>query len=570
MTLSNLPYAGQRPVRSARRADRFHQLHAPIVYRVLEFLVDRGELLLAVDVDQRNHASAVATSTFGVIERLIDQTDGTIQRHVDRRTSYRETRAPDGHRATDALAMPHDGLAAHGTEQSMRREIQLRIAHRAQQNQELFASPAQQGLVVAQRVGKTLAGSGQHGVTRRMPERVVDALEVIHIDQQRTADERSIALLGQNPLVEVPAVAQPGQRVVLAVEAQSLIDLADTADAPTKHAADQCDQHCRHHNHLLTEPLGLQVTALDGVVALEQLDLASPALVLELRRQVEQSLLARGRQQLVAKLVVAMVDLDRAAPVPGALQRRQVFVHHVLGVHGIAVRQDALDGALRAPLALSDVPQADFGNTHVEQHNLLARAAMQLACELQGPARIAERAGVVAALHIRVAEIAQDYNQQLIAADPLGMGQCFTRDAQVLGLIAATIGNIRLLEADADQRGLISRLFRQAPRGRYLVGGKIVIPGEHEQLGQFEPDLNHAGCAMQCVRQVERLLVSQQGVLVLAGERQHGATENLHTIAFELRERSLRADQFELGLGAIVLIALVRQICLNERSEERR
>src|SRR2546422_249677 len=209
MTLSNLPYAGQRPVRSARRADRFHQLHAPIVYRVLEFLVDRGELLLAVDVDQRNHASAVATSTFGVIERLIDQTDGTIQRHVDRRTSYRETRAPDGHRATDALAMPHDGLAAHGTEQSMRREIQLRIAHRAQQNQELFASPAQQGLVVAQRVGKTLAGSGQHGVTRRMPERVVDALEVIHIDQQRTADERSIALLGQNPLVEVPAGSRP-------------------------------------------------------------------------------------------------------------------------------------------------------------------------------------------------------------------------------------------------------------------------------------------------------------------------------------------------------------------------
>ena len=64
-----------------------------------------------------------------------------------------------------------------------------------------------------------MAHRRQHRISRRMPQRIVDSLEMIEIRQQYTAPDRSRTFDAQYVFVEITTIAKPRQRVAFAVEA---------------------------------------------------------------------------------------------------------------------------------------------------------------------------------------------------------------------------------------------------------------------------------------------------------------------------------------------------------------
>ena len=95
----------------------------------------------------------------------------------------------------------------------------LALADAGEHERELLAAEPDGDVVLARAGAQQVGEAAEHVVAGRVPERVVDALEVVEVaDRERdpAAPRRS------SPVLEPAAVAQPGQRVVVGQLAQAL------------------------------------------------------------------------------------------------------------------------------------------------------------------------------------------------------------------------------------------------------------------------------------------------------------------------------------------------------------
>jgi hypothetical protein len=95
---------------------------------------------------------------------------------------------------------------------------------RGQQRHELVAADASDDVVDAQSSAETLGGDLKDGVTGVMSERVVDALEFIHVDEKHSAQT---VLIGGDRVGDerddVGTVGQPGHQIVGGLVNESLM-----------------------------------------------------------------------------------------------------------------------------------------------------------------------------------------------------------------------------------------------------------------------------------------------------------------------------------------------------------
>ena len=229
-----------------------------------------------------------------------------------------------------------------------------------------------------------------------MTEGVVDALEVIEIRQQYAAAYRPAPVYGQNALVEIAAIRQTRERVMLAAKAQLLVHLAHPGECPYERGTDECDEQGAGENQLLAQPLATHFGDLERIVPPQQLEFAGLALVVELRGELEKRALPRVRHEFFADRVVAVIHLDRHHQVARMFQRIRVFTQQLLGVQQVAAGERFGDRPFSKLLPLLDAAEPDVCQTLIEQRDLLVVVLIGAQHDGQRFFGILERFGKVA------------------------------------------------------------------------------------------------------------------------------------------------------------------------------
>ena len=124
-----------------------------------------------------------------------------------------------------------------------------------------------------------------------------------------------------------------------------LVGFADAGERPDQRRADDRDEQRARDDQLLRQALSAHFGYFERVVAPQEFELARLALVVELRRQLEERALPRVRHELLADLVVAMVHLDRHHQVARVLQRVRIFAQQFLRVQQVAAGERLGDRA---------------------------------------------------------------------------------------------------------------------------------------------------------------------------------------------------------------------------------
>ena len=109
-----------------------------------------------------------------------------------------------------ALALEHDRRRQDVEQASDER---LDVGDVQRQHGELVAAQPRDGVALAQGVAQPLAADLQQAVAGGVPERVVDALEVVEVEEGDDGG-RAVEERGGDPLLEQRAVGQAGQRVL--------------------------------------------------------------------------------------------------------------------------------------------------------------------------------------------------------------------------------------------------------------------------------------------------------------------------------------------------------------------
>src|SRR6202021_4256123 len=99
--------------------------------------------------------------------------------------------------------------------------------------------------------------------------------------------------------------------VMFAAEAQPFVYLALTRECPDQRRADERDEQRARQNQLLTQALAAHFGDLELIVATQEFEFTRFALIVELRGEFEERTLPRGRHELLADIVIAVVGLDR-------------------------------------------------------------------------------------------------------------------------------------------------------------------------------------------------------------------------------------------------------------------
>ena len=289
-------------------------------------------------------------------------------------------------------------------------------------HQKLFATPAHDQVTVAQRGAQAAGGFHQYGVAGGVAVAVIDALEVVDVDQQQRAFERRPCAprRGLPHAVQVVAVGQAGERIVLTDRAQQRVALLQcqvVAAQPVQQQAGHGHQQQRGQRSGGPQPLGQGVVQqpglLQGVFTLQQFQLALPALVVLALLQLEDGLLLVAPRHLIGQRALALVGAHRLAQVAGALQIAADLAleaghavdraHPLVQGHGLAGVTQALLG-----LAPGDQRQADVGQRH-----RLGTAVAQRAGQRQGLARQPECGVEIAALEVVIGQVGQAQHRQL-------------------------------------------------------------------------------------------------------------------------------------------------------------
>ena len=421
-----------------------------------------------------------ATACLGEIHRRV----GVLDQLVGGGAVVREHRDADRRRDRDRAPLGVDRHFDRG--QQLGRHL-LDLAprrHAGQQHHELVAAEARDQVGRAQAVGEPRGHGGEQRVADEVAERVVDALEVVEVDEQQRQPRALAARQLHEPLelvVEARAVGQAGERVVVREVVDALLGRVAVADvAHDGHAQPLAVAHHRAHDELHVDARAVLVH--------------DHALV--------RGLLARGDDRGDLGHVVGRDEVQRAPPedllqrVADQLQRRRVGV----GDEAVLVEHDAFAAGLHElgqpllRLAHQLLGEAVLGDVR-QQHEAAAHAA--LAVEMRhemrlDPARRAVRAGNLALVAHRHALGDHAVDQRLDAlarrlADHLGQAAADDRLlGEAEGLRVRAVGEhaaevVQLVVGD-QRRHVVGHQAQQV--GRRLQPGR-------RRVGRFVLGLRH-------------------------------------------------------------------------------
>ncbi len=208
-----------------------------------------GDQVLDREIAEQLHA--VAPPALGRGERAV----GAVDQALDRAQSTAGAHGADRHgHGQEPPAIHRDGQHPDEPADLVGEAAQrLVIGHGRRQHDELLAAPAAEHVVAAQTALQAMRDLGEHAVADGAPIDVVDALEVVEIEQQhagRNARAVGAGELGRDRIEHVAAVVEPGERVhagallglgASALGGQQRLGLAAQAPAE-EHEAGGCER----------------------------------------------------------------------------------------------------------------------------------------------------------------------------------------------------------------------------------------------------------------------------------------------------------------------------------------
>ena len=215
-------------------------------------------------------------------------------------------RDADAHRAEDLVTADLERLAGHLVDAIGHHRGVLRRLHVVEQDGELVAAVAGEGVALAQAGLEALAHLDEKLVADLVPEAVVDRLEAIEVHEE---DGEAVPLAPSRPreraldeIVEERPVGQLGERIVERVVQHALLLLPLLRDV--------CEDAAHPHRPPLRIALGL---APDQHPAPAAVRLTQPVLVVEALRLTREVSIERGLQRLAIVGVHAIEPCRRSA-----------------------------------------------------------------------------------------------------------------------------------------------------------------------------------------------------------------------------------------------------------------
>ena len=286
--------------------------------------------------------------------------------------------------------MPH-GRLANRTQHALRERVDLLGWLRLHDHQKLLATPAHDHVFVAQGGSQALCHVDQHRVAHAVPVLVVDALEVVDVDQAHRAGELAVGGELAHHGLEVTPVRQPGERVALALHLQQVIGRRQLAVRAAHPAVQQAHGRERQHEHQCQQPPQalLQVSAVellggDLAFAFQQHQLARAPVGVVLLLHRENGFLLVTLQDAGRQCAVVVQGGQRAGQVAGLFQ---VGAEFAVGIGHARQRAAPLvdgDGLLHAALAQLQVLHRNVRQADVHQRHRLAIHFLEFARQRQG------------------------------------------------------------------------------------------------------------------------------------------------------------------------------------------
>jgi len=283
-----------------------------------EFMAFQGapqlQLQLRVPLGARGHVvrealEVVAPLALGVVHGEI----GVAQQRVGVLVVHRIDRQADARREVELVAR-HLGALGHRCEQALRdlRDF-VEVGHALEQHGELVVAQSRQGIDAAQARLQAARRLGEDEVAHRLPERVVDLLEIVEVEDHHR--EQAPAAVGARdgmiqPVGQQHPIWKPGERLVVREPRERLLDALPLGDLGAD-AAVAAERAGAVEDRLAAQAEVAQLAA--GMLA-HELEAAKRQACLE-RRHVR--LPARGvrrdRVQLPARLADQALARQRAA-----------------------------------------------------------------------------------------------------------------------------------------------------------------------------------------------------------------------------------------------------------------
>ena len=514
---------------------------------------------------QRAHTvGTVAAMGLGQVQRCVDHVNGFLPRQRFTRRQQRE--GGKTHRRGDAQRLAPfggvvDGPAAQRAQQALGQRFHLVGRHVAHHHQKFFAAPAHGQVFFAQHGAQALRHFHQHGVAHGMAVGVVDALEVVQVDEQ----QRTLEVLGRGLLhhfLEVAAIRQPGQRVTLTGHLQLRVAAVQPRIA-VPHAA---QQHGHHHQQQHTRQQAqppqalLQFTAeqlgfFQAVVGFQRGQFALAAFGVQAFLQLQHGLLVLALKQVAGKPAVFDKRRPRVGQQAGFFQRLAKFVldvGHAWQAASTLFQQQRLTHHARAFVmpAQADQRQPGVGQRHrfagLVVH--LARQRQRLACEVQ-------RGGVVAAAQVEVGQVGGGQHFQLFRASDV---------RQLVGPARRLQHQVVLPKGCEDDGGGVGRdglgvqVFGLVSKLRGLgvdLLGAFVLACQDQRVGQRRAQLCTPPQQATFVGQLHRLLVQGHRFIHLAQRLPNG----------RLRGHKTQAHLGRCGRWQGVLGLGQRTVCAPQR-----
>jgi len=194
----------------------------------------QAQLQLRMAFGARGHVvrealEVVAPFALGMVHREV----GVAQERVGVLVVHRVDREADACREVQLVARNH-GALGHRGEQALRdlRDL-VEVGQALEQHGELVVAQPRQGVDAAQARLQPARGLREHVVAHRLPERVVDLLEVVEIEDHHR--EEAPAAIGAGDGViqavgEQRPVRQPGERFVMREARERLLDALPLGD----------------------------------------------------------------------------------------------------------------------------------------------------------------------------------------------------------------------------------------------------------------------------------------------------------------------------------------------------
>ena len=199
------------------------ELQLAALERVAQIVLQRQPLQRAAVHRRREHLIRVAARVLGAIHRVV----GVRQQRLGRVAVARKKRDADA--GGDEQLRPFDLQRQRDRVEHLLRDLRRGVGRLqiGQQDGELVAAHARDRVLLAQRRLQPRGDRFQQLVAGRMAERVVDDLEAIEIEKhhrQRMLHAPRVRERDRQAIAEQPAVRQAGQRIVIGLILDLLLD----------------------------------------------------------------------------------------------------------------------------------------------------------------------------------------------------------------------------------------------------------------------------------------------------------------------------------------------------------